>query len=256
MRFRMRHHRPEAAPAAPVATAERPAPEWLPAEASAPEPAAAAPALAVLEPPAAPAPPAAAVVPEPAPAPAHAPVPPSIASRLAGSPMRSQLSGGDVRAERMVKQIRGEVEDLRGTLAALSAAPGDLETLDIDAVVASPSAAALLPPATLVAAITALHDRNRRLSRKNAKLEARLEALDAKVRDLKQDRAWARGRLDTLAEVIEALHANIEDLRHHRDNTRAVTPPPAPRALRAAGQAGVNGHPAEHPALPGSAAEG
>lgn len=252
MRFRMRHHRPEAAPAAPVATAERPAPEWLPAEASAPEPAAAAPALAVLEPPAA------AVMPEPAPAPApaHAPVPPSIASRLAGSPMRSQLSGGDVRAERMVKQIRGEVEDLRGTLAALSAGPGDLETLDIDAVVASPSAAALLPPATLVAAITALHDRNRRLSRKNAKLEARLEALDAKVRDLKQDRAWARGRLDTLAEVIEALHANIEDLRHHRDNTRAVTPPPAPRALRAAGQAGVNGHPAEHPALPGSAAEG
>ena len=122
MRFRMRHHRPEAAPAAPVATAERPAPEWLPAEASAPEPAAAAPALAVLEPPAAPAPPAA-VVPEPAPAPAHAPVPPSIASRLAGSPMRSQLSGGDVRAERMVKQIRGEVEDLRGTLAASAPAP-------------------------------------------------------------------------------------------------------------------------------------
>ena len=37
MRFRMRHHRPEAAPAAPVAIAERPAPEWLPAEASAPE---------------------------------------------------------------------------------------------------------------------------------------------------------------------------------------------------------------------------
>ncbi|MBK6663739.1 MAG: hypothetical protein IPG47_13665 [Thermoflexaceae bacterium] len=47
MRFRMRHHRPEAAPAAPVAIAERPAPEWLPAEASAPEPAAAAPAVAV-----------------------------------------------------------------------------------------------------------------------------------------------------------------------------------------------------------------
>ena len=254
MRFRMRHHRPEAAPAAPVAIAERPAPEWSPAGSPQPEPVAPAPAVAVLEPPVAPAPPA----PEPvaAPAAAHAPVPPSIASRLAGSPMRSQLSGGDVRAERMVKQIRGEVEDLRGTLAALSAAPGDLETLDIDAVVASPSAAALLPPATLVAAITALHDRNRRLSRKNAKLEARLEALDAKVRDLKQDRAWARGRLDTLAEVIEALHANIEDLRHHRDNTRAVTPPPAPRALRAAGQAGVNGHTAEHPALPGSAAEG
>jgi chromosome segregation ATPase len=171
--------------------------------------------------------------------------------------MRSQMSGGDVRAERLVKQVRGEVDELRTTLASLTAGPGDLSTLDYDAVAANPAAAALLPPATLVAAITELHGRNRKLARKSEKLEARLEALETKVRDLKQDRAWARGRLDTLAEVIEALHANIEDLRHHRDNTRALAAPAvAPRALRAAGQAGVNGHPADHPAIPSSAAEG
>ncbi|MCC6386981.1 MAG: hypothetical protein IT302_06335 [Dehalococcoidia bacterium] len=245
MRFRMRHHRPESVPAnepaaAPVAVAEPPAaPTWDPAP------------PAVVQ--AAPSPAAVAV----ATVPAHAPVPPSIANRLAGVPMRSQMSGGDVRAERLVKQVRGEVDELRATLATLTAGPGDLSTLDYDAVAANPAAAALLPPATLVAGITELHARNRRLARKNEKLEARLDALEAKVRDLKQDRAWARGRLDTLAEVIEALHANIEDLRHHRDNTRALTAPGiAPRALRAAGQAGVNGHPAEHPAIPSTAAEG
>ncbi len=240
MRFRMRHHRLESAPAnepaaAPVAIAEPPAaPAWDPA----PPATVSAPAAAAADP-------------------AHAPVPPSIANRLAGVPMRSQMSGGDVRAERLVKQVRGEVDELRTTLASLTAGPGDLSTLDYDAVAANPAAAALLPPATLVAAITELHGRNRKLARKSEKLEARLEALETKVRDLKQDRAWARGRLDTLAEVIEALHANIEDLRHHRDNTRALAAPAvAPRALRAAGQAGVNGHPADHPAIPSSAAEG
>jgi len=240
MRFRMRHHRPESTPAnepaaAPIAIAEPPAaPAWDPA----PPATVSAPAAAAA-------------------VPAHAPVPPSIANRLAGVPMRSQMSGGDVRAERLVKQVRGEVDELRATLATLTAGPGDLSTLDYDAVAANPAAAALLPPATLVAAITELHGRNRKLARKSEKLEARLEALETKVRDLKQDRAWARGRLDTLAEVIEALHANIEDLRHHRDNTRALAAPAvAPRALRAAGQAGVNGHPADHPAIPSSAAEG
>lgn len=240
MRFRMRHNRPESTPAnepaaAPVAIAEPPAaPAWDPA----PPATVSAPAAAAA-------------------VPAHAPVPPSIANRLAGVPMRSQMSGGDVRAERLVKQVRGEVDELRATLATLTAGPGDLSTLDYDAVAANPAAAALLPPATLVAAITELHGRNRKLARKSEKLEARLEALEAKARDLKQDRAWARGRLDTLAEVIEALHANIEDLRHHRDNTRALAAPAvAPRALRAAGQAGVNGHPADHPAIPSSAAEG
>jgi len=247
MRFRMRHHRPESAPAnepaaAPVAIAEPPAaPVWDPAP----------PAVVEAVPATVAAPLFAAAVP------AHAPVPPSIANRLAGVPMRSQMSGGDVRAERLVKQVRGEVDELRTTLASLTAGPGDLSTLDYDAVAANPAAAALLPPATLVAAITELHGRNRKLARKSEKLEARLEALETKVRDLKQDRAWARGRLDTLAEVIEALHANIEDLRHHRDNTRALAAPAvAPRALRAAGQAGVNGHPADHPAIPSSAAEG
>lgn len=242
MRFRMRHtHRPTA----PVATDALPPAVETP---SAPVVVVAPVAVVALDPVPVPLP--AAAAPEP-----NAAVPPSIANRLAGVPMRSQMSGGDVRAERLVSQVRSEVEGLRETIAALGAAPGDFNTLDLDAVVANPAAAALLPPATLVAAITGLHERNAKLARKNAKLEERLDSLEAKVRELKQDRAWARGRLDTLAEVIEALHANIEDLRHHRDNTRSIAPGAPPRALRASAQAGVNGHPAEHPALPGTAAE-
>ncbi|MBI2766709.1 MAG: hypothetical protein HYX53_12490 [Chloroflexi bacterium] len=186
--------------------------------------------------------------PAPAPAAAHA-VPPSIANRLAASTQRSQYGSGDVRAERLVRQVRGEMAELRETFEALRAVPEDLTAVDLDAIAANPGAATALPPAMLIRALIATYESNRRLERKVAKLKDETDSLRGRVRDLKQDRAWFRGRMETLDDVIEALHANIDDLRHHRDNTRPVAAPAQPRALRASGQApGVAAVPA--PSLP------
>lgn len=165
---------------------------------------------------------------EPAPAPEApaAPVAPSAAvpsslvlARLAGGhgPMKSQATGSDARAERLVRQVRGELDELRQAIGHIREVPEELTALDLEAVADDPEAAASLPPVLLVRALLEQRERNRRLEKRLAKQRGRIEQLEDRLRDLKQERAWQRGRLATLDEVIAALHANLADFRLQRD---------------------------------------
>ncbi|MCK9517626.1 MAG: hypothetical protein M0R74_01170 [Dehalococcoidia bacterium] len=159
--------------------------------------------------------------------------PPSmVAARLGGhGPMKSQATGSDARAERLVRQVRTEVDELRQALGRMRDTPGELTALDLEAVANDPDAAAALPPVLLVRALLEQRERNTRLEKKLAKQRDRIELLEDRVRDLKQERAWQRGRLSTLDDVIAALHANLSDLRLHRDGRELEAPSAPPIAL-------------------------
>lgn len=166
-----------------------------------------------------------------------APIPAPFAARPGGfhGPMKTQISGSEVRTERIVRQVRSEIDELRQSMAKIRDFPDDLAGLDLAAVAANPDAAAALPPALLVRALVEAHDREARLERRMRKQRERIERLEEKVRALKVERAYSRGRQATLEDVIAALHANLQDLRLFRDG--------APGLASGA-----------HPALPGAPA--
>ena len=113
----------------------------------------------------------------------------------------------------------------------------ELTELDLDAVTANPEGAAALPPAVLVRALVESHRASGRLQRRLARSRDRIARLENRIRDLKQERAYESGRLETLDRVIAALHANLEDLRLARDSEAPrVEAPPEPRVLRSASQ--------------------
>lgn len=163
------------------------------------------------------------------------PLPAPFAARPGGfhGPMKTQVSGSEVRTERIVRQVRSEIDELRQSMARIREFPDELTGLDLAAVAANPDAAAALPPALLVRALVEAHDREARLERRVRKQRDRIERLEEKVRNLKQERAYSRGRQATLEDVIAALHANLQDLRLFRD---------APSSLASG----------ERPALPGA----
>ncbi|MCC7364626.1 MAG: hypothetical protein IT303_09655 [Dehalococcoidia bacterium] len=209
MRFRLRANGHQLEPTAVAAPVE-------PATAPAVDEPAAAPAATV----------------EPA---AAAPIPAPFAARPgAHAALKTQMSGSDVRTERVARQIRGEIDELRQSVAAFRETPDEMTALDLDAVAESPDAAAALPPALLVRALVEARDRNARLEKQLAKRRDRIERLEERVRELKQERAFLRGRMETFDDVIAALHANIQDLRLHRDALPAGDPRPGPRALHGA----------------------
>ena len=153
-------------------------------------------------------------------------------------PMKGQATGNDARAERFYREVRAEVDDLRRTLSRVRELDEELTELDLDAVTSNPEGAAALPPAVLVRALVESHRANGRLRRRLEKSRVRAARLEDRIRDLKQERAYESGRLETLDRVIGALHANLEDLRLARDTeTPRVEAPPEPRVLRSASQA-------------------
>lgn len=148
--------------------------------------------------------------------------------RLAGghAPMKSQATGGDARAERLVRQVQNEVAELREALGTMRPPPTDLTVLDLDAVAKDPEAAAKLPSQLLVRALVDQHERNATLKRQLEERRKRIDELENRVRELEQECAWSRGRLQTLDDVIAALHANLQDLRLHRDSHQLEAPRP------------------------------
>jgi signal peptidase len=139
--------------------------EPVPFAAAAPVPRAAeilaAPVASVVE---APAPPLASVEP-PAPR-AVPPAPPALAA-LPGPgpqiPLRGQSTSTDARAERLVRVIRSEVEELRETLDQLANDRADFLEADLAAIIADSHGAASLPAPVLVRALLMANERNEEL---------------------------------------------------------------------------------------------
>ncbi len=145
--------------------------------------------------------------------------PVSEANRPAPFPLnlRGQATGTDARAERLIRQIRAEVETLRTTLDEMVTAQDDMVAIDLDAVVADPDAAAALPPAILVRGLVSASERISSLNSDMASINDTVKKLESINHDLQLEHSFNRGRLETLDEVIAALHGNLQDLRFDRD---------------------------------------
>ncbi len=151
-------------------------------------------------------------VPEIAPEPVLEP-PPGLASRA----LRSQLTGSDARTERLVRQVRAEIDDLRALLDTSVEARDGLYHLDYEAIVGDPAAVAALPHETLTRNLITAARRVVELEQAAEAREHDIDAQRATMEELRRDEAWMRGRYESLTDVIGALHGNLEDLRRSRD---------------------------------------
>lgn len=139
-------------------------------------------------------------------------------------PLRGQLNGSDARAERLVRQVRSDVERLQQVLDALSAEQGEMMDVDPAAIAANPEAAATLAPSLLVRAVVSAENENRRLRKRVAKARQREQKLHGRLQQLEMAEAARLGRLDTLEQVLAALHGNLQDLREEREFFRQWAP--------------------------------
>lgn len=187
------------------ASVAAPAPERPAAEAATPEPAASVAVSA----------------PEPAPSDARRT---DLPDPIAPFPMnlRGQATASDARADRLIRQIRAEVESLRQTLDEMTAAQEDMVAIDLDSVVADPAAAAGLPPAVLVRGLVTASEKIRTLNDEIATVNESIQRLQTLNHQLEVEHSFNRGRLETLDEVVAALHANLQDLRYERDQSRLI----------------------------------
>jgi uncharacterized protein YlxW (UPF0749 family) len=131
--------------------------------------------------------------------------------------MKTQYSGDDVRAERLVRLVRDELKDVRATVAALRDERAEMLEVDIEAVRADPAAAASLPAAVLVRALLAEASRHDETRDEVMRRDERVQEVHGELRQAQQENAWLQGRLHTFEETLGALHANLEDLRQLRD---------------------------------------
>lgn len=139
-------------------------------------------------------------------------------------PLRGQMNGSDARAERLVRQVRNDVERLQKLLDTLSAEQGELMEVDPAAIAANPEAAATLAPALLVRAVVSAENENRRLRKRLAKARQRDQQLHGRLQQMEVADATRKARLDTLEEVLAALHGNLQDLRQEREFLRQWAP--------------------------------
>lgn len=153
--------------------------------------------------------------------------PPGIAGRM----MRGQLTGSDARTERLVRQVRAEIDELRALLDSNVESRDGLFALDYEAIVSDPETVASLPPETLTRSLLTA-------ARRVLALEAEIESQDAdmaneraKADEVRREAAWMRGRYESMAEIIGALHGNLEDLRRARDVMLGVEQGVGQRAL-------------------------
>jgi len=147
-------------------------------------------------------------------------------------PLRSQFTASDSRADRLVRQIRGEVDHLKHTLDNLAHEHDEMVEVDPAAVAANPETAAALPAAVLVRTIITAGAANVRLRKRVAKQGRREASLRQRLNDLKVEDAANRARLDTLEEVLSALNGNLQDLRFERDYQRGLSAAQPVPALR------------------------
>lgn len=138
--------------------------------------------------------------------------------------MRGQMTSSDARAERLVRQVRTDVAALQETLAALAVEHDEMLEVDPSSVAANPQAALTLPPAILVRAVVSAEQENRRLRKQARKARERQGRLRGRLHELQLAEAARASRLQTLEEVIAALHGNLTDLRQQRGQLNAWSP--------------------------------
>jgi DNA repair exonuclease SbcCD ATPase subunit len=139
--------------------------------------------------------------------------------------MRGQMTSGDARAERLVRQVRTELSQVQETLGALSQQHDEMLEVDPSAVAQNPEAALTLPPAVLVRAVVSAEAENARLRKRARKVESRQRQLRERLQELQLAEAVRSSRLQTLEDVISALHGNLTDLRQDREYLRRWSPP-------------------------------
>ena len=122
--------------------------------------------------------------------------------------LRGQASGSDARAERLIRQSRGEVESLRQALDEMGTAQEDRVALDLDSVVADPAAAAGLPPVVLVRGLISAAERIASLSSEISMVNESVARLQTLNHELEIEHSFNRGRLETLDEVVAVLRAD------------------------------------------------
>jgi hypothetical protein len=137
-------------------------------------------------------------------------------------PLKGQFTAADSRADRLVRQIRGEVDELRRSLEDVGAERDELFEVDAAAVAANPEAAAALPAAVLVRTIVAAAERMHQLEAQVAHESKKASKVRGRLRATRLKEAARTSRLNTLEEVIAALHGNLEDLRGDRDHARQL----------------------------------
>lgn len=146
-----------------------------------------------------------------------------------GSPrMRAQMTSSDARAERLVRQVRTEVAALQKTLASLAEEHDEMLEVDPASVAKNPEAALTLPPAVLVRAVVSAETENRKLRKRAQKVQARQRQLRERLHELQLSEAARASRMQTLEDVISALHGNLQDLRKDREYLRQWAPPQLP----------------------------
>ncbi|MGE0599240.1 MAG: hypothetical protein AB7J35_07650 [Dehalococcoidia bacterium] len=139
--------------------------------------------------------------------------------------LRGQMTSSDARAERLVRQVRTEVSALQETLAALAKEHDEMLEVDPKSVAKNPETALTLPPAVLVRAIMSSEAENKRLRKQQRKVQQRHRQMQIRLQELQLAEAARTSRLQTLEEVIAALHGNLGDLRHEREFLRQWAPP-------------------------------
>jgi len=135
------------------------------------------------------------------------------------------MTSSDARAERLVRPVRTEVSALQETLAALAQEQDEMLEVDPRSVAKNPEAALTLAPAILVRALVSSEAENKRLRKRARKVQQRHRQMQTRLQELQLSEAARASRLQTLEEVISALHGNLSDLRHEREFLRQSAPP-------------------------------
>lgn len=143
--------------------------------------------------------------------------------------MKRQLNSADVRTDRLVRQLREEIDGVRSILDEFADDQEELLVADVEAIAEDPRAAASLPGTLLVRTILAVDEER---ADAIARLEAQaseIAALEREVQSLRLSEAGLQGRLQTFEDVIAALHNNLEDLRYAREYNSQLAEPARPR---------------------------
>ena len=132
--------------------------------------------------------------------------------------MKGQASTLDARAERLVKHVRTEIDDIRDSLDLIGAGQEEMIEVTPASVEENPSVAATLAPMVLVRSLISAGKREEDLETRLAELTAAMAATRHELASVREAHSGQGGRMETLDQVIAALHENLGDLRAERDN--------------------------------------